>query len=61
MKPTYSLDGCKSREELVQLATEQEDEAWELVRRQCISVFDYTEAISDIRKELKRRLLNLNN
>jgi hypothetical protein len=61
MKPTFSLDGCESREELVLVAEEQEDEVSELMRRQCINAFEYTEAILDIRKELKRRLLSLNN
>ncbi len=61
MKPTYSLDGCTTREELVQLATEQEDEVFELAKRHCIDAFEYTDAILDIRRELKRRLLSLCN
>jgi hypothetical protein len=61
MKHLMNLTDCRTKEELVYVANEFEQEAWELLRRELMDIVEYTDSISYIRKQVKQRLLQLNN
>lgn len=61
MKHLMSLEGCRTREEIIYQAKEFEAEAWELLRREYMNIGEYTNTISHIRTQVKQKLLNLNN
>jgi len=61
MKHLMNLDDCVTREEITYQAKEFEAEAFELLRREVMNIGEYTDSISYIRKQVKQKLLSLNN
>lgn len=61
MKLNYSLEGCRTREELCYIAREYEEEMLEMVKKEVMTVIEYAECVGDIRRQVKQKLLTLNN